>query len=89
MTRRDVEAFWRAQPFDLDLKSYEGNCDLCFLKSKAKLDAIIREQPGAADWWIAQEKVVGGRFVTERSYADLATTVRRRKPVEILRPAVS
>lgn len=76
VTRRDVETFWKAQPFDLGLKSYEGNCDLCFLKSRAKLDAIIREQPGAAAWWVDQERAVGGRFVTERSYADLATIVR-------------
>lgn len=78
VTKRDVEAFWAAQPFDLGLKSYEGNCDLCFLKSKAKLLAIMREQPGCADWWIAQEKVGKGRFVTERSYADLAKVVREQ-----------
>lgn len=76
LTRRSVEAFWKAQPFDLGLKSYEGNCDLCFLKARAKLDAIIREQPGSAQWWIDQEKAVGSQFVIERSYADLAATVR-------------
>lgn len=81
--RRDVEAFWRAQPFDLQLKSYEGNCDLCFLKSEAKLKALIRENPGMDAWWQTQERVVttmratkaGARFVTEYSYADLARQV--------------
>ncbi len=66
--RRDVEAFWKVQPFDLALKPYEGNCDLCFLKSRAKLEAIIHEQPHIAEWWIEQEKIGKGRFVTERSY---------------------
>jgi 3'-phosphoadenosine 5'-phosphosulfate sulfotransferase (PAPS reductase)/FAD synthetase len=75
VTKANVMDFWKDQPFDLGLKSYEGNCDLCFLKSKAKLCAIIREQPGSADWWIEQEKVGKGRFVTERSYADLAKSV--------------
>lgn len=81
-TKRDVMAFWAAQPFDLQLKSYEGNCDLCFLKGKAKLMALIRENPGMGDWWAEQERKVkpgsGARFVTEYSYADLAETVSRQ-----------
>lgn len=80
----EVTAFWATQPFDLALKSYEGNCDLCFLKSRAKLLALIRENPGMAAWWQAQEARVtsmratsaGARFVTEYSYADLARDVR-------------
>lgn len=75
VTVRDVAAFWAAQPFDLGLRHYEGNCDLCFLKGRGKLKTIIREQPGCASWWIAQEAVTGGRFVTERGYADLARDV--------------
>lgn len=77
VTKRDVAAFWQAQEFDLGLQSYEGNCDLCFLKSRAKLANIMRENPGVADWWIEQESLVraskpaGARFVTEYSYADL------------------
>jgi 3'-phosphoadenosine 5'-phosphosulfate sulfotransferase (PAPS reductase)/FAD synthetase len=81
-TRRDVMAFWAEQPFDLQLKPYEGNCDLCFLKSKAKLQALIRENPGMADWWVQQEHtaVAGGSstFVTEYSYAQLADQVDRQ-----------
>lgn len=77
VTKRDVMAFWQAQPFDLGLESYEGNCDLCFLKSRAKLANIMRENTGMADWWIEQENIVraskpsGAQFVTEYSYADL------------------
>jgi 3'-phosphoadenosine 5'-phosphosulfate sulfotransferase (PAPS reductase)/FAD synthetase len=77
VTKRDVASFWQAQAFDLGLQSYEGNCDLCFLKSRAKLANIMRENPGVADWWIEQESLVraskstGARFVTEYSYADL------------------
>lgn len=83
VTKRDVMAFWEAQPFDLGLQSYEGNCDLCFLKSRAKLAAIMRENPGMADWWIEQEGAVraskpsGARFVTEYRYADLLDHTER------------
>lgn len=72
---RDVAAFWRAQPFDLGLAHYEGNCDLCFLKARGSKKAIIREQPGCADWWIGQEQSRTATFVTEYRYADLAREV--------------
>jgi 3'-phosphoadenosine 5'-phosphosulfate sulfotransferase (PAPS reductase)/FAD synthetase len=52
----EVARFWAEQPFDLQLQSYEGNCDLCFLKGAGKLKRLIRDNPGMADWWIAQEK---------------------------------
>lgn len=78
ITKRDVLDFWAAQPFDLQLKHYEGNCDLCFLKGRNKLKAIIHEQPGAVDWWIEQEGVAGSQFVTEYSYATLAREVRQQ-----------
>jgi len=70
------------QGFDLGLRDYEGNCDLCFLKSKAKLIAIMRERPGIQGWWTDQEASVkpnkpsGARFVTEYRYADLAQQAR-------------
>jgi 3'-phosphoadenosine 5'-phosphosulfate sulfotransferase (PAPS reductase)/FAD synthetase len=78
VTRRDVLAFWETQPFDLALRSYEGNCDLCFLKSRGKLLTIIREHPEAAQWWIDQEAAVGGRFRDRHSYASLAEAARRQ-----------
>jgi 3'-phosphoadenosine 5'-phosphosulfate sulfotransferase (PAPS reductase)/FAD synthetase len=78
VTKADVMAFWSAQDFDLGLRGYEGNCDLCFLKGRATLKAIMRENPGAADWWIEQERVGKGRFVTEYSYATLAREVREQ-----------
>jgi hypothetical protein len=77
-TKRDVMAFWAAQDFDLGMKDYEGNCDLCFLKSRGKLEQIIRDEPGRAEWWSRMERGLGkGRFVTEYSYADLAAHVAR------------
>lgn len=59
VTVEDVRAFWRCQPFDLELQPWEGNCDLCFLKGRKKRERIMRDRPESADWWIAQEEAVG------------------------------
>ena len=74
---QDVGAFWRAQPFDLRLpnmngKTMHGNCDLCFLKPAAQVQALIAEEPQRAVWWIAQERR-GFTFRNDRpSYAQMA-----------------
>jgi len=74
----DVQAFWKSQPFDLQLESHEGNCDLCFLKGKGKILRIMKEKPELADWWIKMERLSlsskksGARFRSDRpSYAGL------------------
>jgi 3'-phosphoadenosine 5'-phosphosulfate sulfotransferase (PAPS reductase)/FAD synthetase len=74
VTKPDVLSFWKGQPFDLDLAGHEGNCDLCFLKSRSALEAIIRDDPNRADWWVRQE-VRGARFERARSYAAMASHV--------------
>lgn len=81
VTRRQVEAWWKEQPFDLQLQPYEGNCDLCFLKGKGKLLKLIRDNPELAKWWSEQEhlglasKPDGARFNKERTYDDLVREV--------------
>ena len=57
----DVHDWWKRQPFDLGIPSYAGNCTACFLKGRAKLIRIIREDPTLADWWIEQEAKVANR----------------------------
>lgn len=46
-----VLKFWRNNNFDLRLKGYEGNCDLCFLKAKWKRILLVKENPGRVNWW--------------------------------------
>ena len=64
----DVLAFWRNMPFDLGLQhdselgTYEGNCDLCMLKSEAKKVRLAIERPEAMEWWAKIEKVSGSVF---------------------------
>lgn len=55
VTKNDVNIFWSKQNFDLKLKSYEGNCDLCFKKSQRKLMTLIKENPQITNWWIEME----------------------------------
>ena len=51
-----VRDFWDRQPFDLALKDYEGNCDLCFLKSVRKKLTIIKQDPNTVEWWLDLEQ---------------------------------
>lgn len=79
----DVDAFWKAQDFTLRLHSWEGNCDLCYLKGRKKKERILRDHPEFAPWWIDAEHLVvnGGRVVTFRSsgpnYTQLAELAAR------------
>lgn len=86
ITKRDVKAFWDASPFDLRLENINGttpwgNCDLCFLKKKQTLRALIRQEPSRAKWWLDQEEwgdsireegIAGPRFLAGyQSYRQL------------------
>jgi len=87
VTEPDVLAFWNSQPFDLDLQTHEGNCDLCFLKGAGKIQRIMQDRPDLADWWIRMEQGVArleadgggtGRFRRDRpSYAKLLELSQR------------
>lgn len=82
---RDVSEFWRAQPFDLRLSGkWEGNCDGCFLKSRAAMMRLWRDHPERMRWWADMEAVprgTAGRGRTFRKdrepYAELGRLVER------------
>jgi hypothetical protein len=48
--KQDVRAWWRAQPFDLDLQEHEGNCTWCWKKSLRKHLTLIRDRPEVFDF---------------------------------------
>jgi 3'-phosphoadenosine 5'-phosphosulfate sulfotransferase (PAPS reductase)/FAD synthetase len=62
VTKGDVLAFWQAQPFDLRIPDYMGNCDLCMLKGIGKKLSILRAGPQTGEWWMRMEEKIGGRF---------------------------
>ena len=71
----DVLAFWRSSEFDLGLRhdpelgTYQGNCDLCFMKSTEKKVRVVRDEPNRAEWWERQERATGSFFRTNMTYA--------------------
>jgi 3'-phosphoadenosine 5'-phosphosulfate sulfotransferase (PAPS reductase)/FAD synthetase len=83
ITKNDVGAFWKAQPFDLKLPNMNGvtmhgNCDLCFLKGGHQVLSLIIEKPERAIWWAEMEalalasKPSGAVFRSDRPcYADM------------------
>jgi 3'-phosphoadenosine 5'-phosphosulfate sulfotransferase (PAPS reductase)/FAD synthetase len=77
VTQTDVQAFWKAQDFDLGIEYRDkvtplGNCDLCFMKGVNQVLSIIQQQPERALWWAKQEEKINGRFCKDRpSYAEM------------------
>lgn len=67
-TKEMVWKFWQTMPFTLNLKSYEGNCTLCWKKSERKIMTIIRERPDLANWWLRMEVTHGGRMGVHSMY---------------------
>lgn len=55
----DVNIFWLMQDFRLELKGYEGNCDLCWKKSDRKLLTLLLENPNRSEWWYEMQKKYG------------------------------
>ena len=77
VTKPDVEAFWRAQPFDLGLPWWLSNCRGCINKSSAILERTERDVPGSLSWWEGRERQRGARFVRGRTYLRLIERARR------------
>ena len=82
-SEKDVHDFWQKQGFDLKLPdaavNLQSNCVLCFLKGgKIKASIIANDETGTvADWWIGQEKKIGGRFRSDQpSYAEMKIIAR-------------
>jgi 3'-phosphoadenosine 5'-phosphosulfate sulfotransferase (PAPS reductase)/FAD synthetase len=83
ITVADIGEFWEAQPFRLELPTYNGktlagNCDLCFLKGAAQVQSLIAEKPERAIWWAKMEALAlasrpdGAVFRKDRpSYAQM------------------
>lgn len=57
-TLEDVRALWRSSPFDLELPNDDpafGNCVGCFLKSRTRLERVMRAEPEHFEWWKRME----------------------------------
>ncbi len=76
VVKQQIMAFWKNQDFDLQLNQGEGNCDLCFEKSRETRKRIIARQPHLARWWHRQEVEQDGFFDRRDRVSDLAREVR-------------
>ena len=78
VTQKDIQFFWKQQPFDLGLKFNNGvtplgNCDLCFLKGGSQIVSLIADNPSRAIWWAKMESDIGGTWRSDRpSYSQMA-----------------
>lgn len=67
-TKFDVNHFWSQQDFDLNIKSYEGNCKTCWKKSNRKLMTIAIENPSWFDEFVEWEIKYGEYTPPSRSH---------------------
>jgi 3'-phosphoadenosine 5'-phosphosulfate sulfotransferase (PAPS reductase)/FAD synthetase len=74
VSEEQIRNWWDKQSFDLELKDYQGNCDLCFLKSVRKKKTLIQENPTAADWWNLMEEKYGEIATHSKSGDDIDRT---------------
>jgi hypothetical protein len=86
IVKEDVLSFWRAQPFDLELPEYLGNCTYCFLKDEPDLSTIMREYPAEGYEWIKLQDTFGDfrRGHTSLRTIQIESSVR----LDVIRPAV-
>ena len=75
-----IRGWWERQTFDLQLKDYEGNCDLCFKKSLKKKLTIIKERPEVAEWWQQMESKFSNEIIPR---FDLRTNTSIEQLVEM------
>ena len=58
MTKKHINAFWKFQPFRLELTGYNGNCKACYKKSFSKLKTIALENASAFEEALYLEKKI-------------------------------
>lgn len=73
VTLATIDAFWKAQPFGLELftdsrgRTLGGNCKLCFLKPAAQVASLIAADPSSAVWYVRMEQYAEANFTTKNS----------------------
>jgi len=81
-----VQGWWAGQNFSLNLKNWEGNCDMCWKKSKRKHLTLLLDNPGIAQWWNEMEIKYGNFIPPTQSGGRIApiTFFRKHESVQDL-----
>jgi Phosphoadenosine phosphosulfate reductase family len=82
ITKKHVDAFWSMQDFNLALKDFQGNCDLCHMKSLSKRVKCISQNPSIADWWVEMEKLAGSTFDLKHSVKEILTSTTSQSCID-------
>ena len=83
-TKHHIMAFWKQQPFDLQITAGFGNCDGCFLKSEKSIATLWKLHPDRAEWWMSLEEMKHGKkghkrtFYKNRTYKEIGDFVSRQ-----------
>lgn len=75
-----IRKWWDSQHFDLQLKDYQGNCDLCFKKSLKKRLTILKDNQKIGYWWQKIENKYGTDNVPR---FDLRTNLSVSEQIEL------
>lgn len=68
VNKQYIDSFWAAQGFSLNLQPHQGNCDMCWKKSKRKLFTLLSEKAEAGDWWERMEEKYGDYVPLSRQH---------------------
>ena len=86
VTKSNVLAFFKTQSFDLQLKHYEGNCDMCFLKGWHKRLRIAEEHPDLIERGDDRERERSASFVSKPtpSYGRILESAQKQTRLPII-----
>jgi 3'-phosphoadenosine 5'-phosphosulfate sulfotransferase (PAPS reductase)/FAD synthetase len=87
-TKPQVNSFWQAQPFRLNLAGYQGNCKTCWKKSFRKLLTVMDEAPQHFDFFERMERdcaLIGPEFSKKSVDGYKRTFFRGNKSVADIR----
>lgn len=76
--RPEVDAFWRAQAFDLTIPSWQGNCDHCPMMGRELRKQRMAANPAGVQWWADMERQFG--WFDRRDTFQSLFAERRREP---------
>lgn len=84
ISKPEILDYWKKSPFDLQLdpNSDEGNCTLCFMKSRGKVVSVMRDSKDFDDFWLWAEEKTGQTFRKDRSYTDLRRRIDAGLPIK-------
>jgi hypothetical protein len=80
----ELNSWWNNQPFQLNINSKLGNCELCWKKSDNNLVDVIRKGTRFVEWWKDMEEQYGNTsFRGKKSIADFVAIANQPSTMNI------